>query len=151
MNTPETTWFLFLSGLLAIVAMILPGISGAYILVLLGKYRYVLAAVNNRDIITLAVIVAGAVLGLGIFARFLSWLLSRHHDITVAALSGLMLGSLRKVWPWKDPVNNTNPVLPAMLDSDAAITIAIGAAGLIIVLMLSWLATRHQNPDGAEQ
>ena len=151
MNTPETTWFLFLSGLLAIVAMILPGISGAYILVLLGKYRYVLAAVNNRDIITLAVIVAGAVLGLGIFARFLSWLLSRHHDITVAALSGLMLGSLRKVWPWKDPVNNTNPVLPAMLDSEAAITIAIGAAGLIIVLMLSWLATRHQNPDGAEQ
>ena len=62
-----------------------------------------------------------------------------------------MLGSLRKVWPWKDPVNNTNPVLPAMLDSEAAITIAIGAAGLIIVLMLSWLATRHQNPDGAEQ
>ncbi len=94
-STPNTVWFLFLSGALAIAAMILPGISGAYILVLLGKYRFVLAAVNDRDILTLAVIIAGATVGILTFARFLSWLFSRYHDLTVAALTGLMLGSLR--------------------------------------------------------
>ena len=145
-HTPETVWFLFLSGALATVAMILPGISGAYILVLLGKYRFVLAAVNNRDILTLAVVLAGAALGLATFARFLSWLFSRYHDLTVAALTGLMLGSLRKVWPWKNAVNNSGLALPAALDAEVAITIAIGVVGLLAVLLLTWLATRRQYP-----
>ncbi|MCB9419464.1 MAG: DUF368 domain-containing protein [Ardenticatenaceae bacterium] len=101
-RTPETWWFLFLSGALAICAMILPGISGAFILVLLGKYEYVLNAVNDRDIFTLALVAAGAVVGLVTFAQILSWLFKKYHDGTVALLIGLMMGSLRKVWPWKE-------------------------------------------------
>jgi putative membrane protein len=100
-RTPESWWFLFFSGALAICAMILPGISGAFILVLLGKYEFVLNAVNDRDILTLALVAAGALVGLVTFAQFLSWLFKKYHDGTVALLLGLMIGSLRKVWPWK--------------------------------------------------
>ena len=141
-NTPETVLFLFLSGAVAIAAMILPGISGAYILVLLGKYRYILSAVNNRDILTLAIVVAGAIVGLATFSRFLSWLFSRYHDLTVASLTGLMLGSLRKVWPWKDPANINNPALPNHFDLEVGISIAICATGLLIVLVITWIHTR---------
>ena len=102
--TPEASWFLFLCGFLAICAMILPGISGAYILVLLGKYHFTLEAVNNRDIGTLFILTLGAVVGLLSFVRVLSWLLKRYHDLTMAVLIGLMLGSLRRIWPWKETV-----------------------------------------------
>jgi putative membrane protein len=100
-ETPEAWWFYFLAGAVAICAMILPGISGAFILVLLGKYQAVLSAVNQRDLVTIAIVGAGAVVGLVTFAQVLGWLFRRFHDITVAVLTGLMLGSLRKVWPWK--------------------------------------------------
>ncbi|MDW7761453.1 MAG: DUF368 domain-containing protein [Acidobacteriota bacterium] len=100
-QTPETWWFFFLSGAVAICAMILPGISGAFILVLLGKYQAVLSAVNQRDLQTIALVGAGAVIGIVSFAQILGWLFKRYHDATVAVLTGLMLGSLRKVWPWK--------------------------------------------------
>lgn len=104
-QTPESWWFLFLSGALAICAMILPGVSGAFILLLLGKYQFVLSAVTQRDVVSLAIVAAGAAIGLVTFAQILSWLFSRYHDLTVAMLTGLMLGSLRKVWPWKEDVS----------------------------------------------
>lgn len=100
-QTPETWWFYILTGALASCAMILPGISGAYILVMLGKYQTVLSAVNQRDFLTLALIAGGAAIGLVTFAQILSWFFKRYHDYTVAVLIGLLLGSLRKVWPWK--------------------------------------------------
>lgn len=100
-HTPNTWWFLFLSGAIASCAMILPGISGAFILVLLGKYQFVLSAVNQRDVVSLALVAAGAAVGIVTFAQILGWLFKRYHDLTVAVLIGLMLGSLRKVWPWK--------------------------------------------------
>ncbi len=149
LHTPDTVWFLFFSGTLAVAAMLLPGISGAYILVILGKYRFVLSAVNNRDTLTIAVVASGAVLGLAIFARLLSWILNRYHNPAFAALTGLMLGSLRKVWPWKDPVNNTNPVLPTTLDTEVAITIIAGVAGLVAVLLITRLAARPHHPSTA--
>jgi putative membrane protein len=102
--TPEASWFLFLCGFLAICAMILPGISGAYILVLLGKYHFTLEAVNNRDIGALLILTLGAVVGLLSFVRVLSWLLKKYYDLTMAVLIGLMLGSLRRIWPWKETV-----------------------------------------------
>lgn len=105
-STPDSPWFLFLSGAVAICAMILPGISGAFILVLLGKYQFVLEAVNNRDFFILAIVAAGAVVGIAAFSRLLGWLLRNYHDLMVAVLTGLMLGSLRKVWPWKETVEN---------------------------------------------
>jgi len=100
-QTPDTWWFYILTGALASAAMILPGISGAYILVMLGKYQTVLGAVNQRDFMTLGLIAVGAAIGLVTFAQILSWLFKRYHDYTVAVLIGLLLGSLRKVWPWK--------------------------------------------------
>jgi putative membrane protein len=100
-ETPTAPWFLVISGAVAICAMILPGISGSFILVLMGKYHFVLDAVNHRDFLTLLLVAVGAGIGLLSFARFLSWVLKRYHDATIAFLTGLMLGSLRKVWPWK--------------------------------------------------
>jgi putative membrane protein len=104
-STPNALWFIFLSGLLAICAMILPGISGAYILVLLGKYHYALEAINNRDLVPLFILLAGAVVGLLSFVRVIGWLLKTYHDITMAILIGLMLGSLRRIWPWKETLS----------------------------------------------
>lgn len=101
-ETPDAPWFLFLAGFVAICAMILPGISGSFVLVLLGKYQDLLAAVNARDFATLGFAAAGCVVGLLLFSHVLGWLLKRFHDPTVAALIGFMLGSLRKIWPWKE-------------------------------------------------
>ena len=143
-NTPETPSFLLISGALAITAMILPGISGAYVLVLLGKYRYILSAVNNRDLFTLALVFAGALIGLATFSRILSWLFKRYHNATVATLTGLMLGSLRRIWPWKDPNSISNPALPSHLDSEVAISIVLCVVGLSIVFLITSLTSRKQ-------
>jgi putative membrane protein len=91
----------FLSGFLAICAMILPGISGSFILVLLGMYGTVLTAVKSLDLAFLAVLAAGAVTGLLCFSRILHWLLHRFHQETMALLTGFLFGSLLVVWPWK--------------------------------------------------
>ncbi len=105
-QTPETWWFILLSGAVAICAMILPGISGAFILLLLGKYQFILNAVSSFDIGILALFATGAVVGLVSFSHALSWLLRRYHDATVALLMGFMVGSLNKVWPWKETLES---------------------------------------------
>jgi putative membrane protein len=94
-------WFIFVSGAIAICAMILPGISGSFILVLLGMYKLVLAALSELRILVILTFMTGAAAGLMAFSNLLSWLLKRFHDVTVAALVGVMIGSLNKVWPWK--------------------------------------------------
>lgn len=103
-RTPETWWFVMLSGALAICAMILPGISGAFILLLLGKYQYIMTAVGELNLPVLFVFAVGAVVGILSFSHLLSWLLRHWHDTTIAALMGFMIGSLNKVWPWKETV-----------------------------------------------
>lgn len=152
-QTPEAGWFLFLSGAVAICAMILPGISGSFILVLLGKYQFILNAVNERDLVTLGWFLAGIAVGIVTFAQVLGWFFKRHHDLTVALLTGLMLGSLKKVWPWKVtlefvegrhgkqiPAVQEN-VLPALevagslnWDIVAALTLALVGFGLVLIL-----------------
>jgi putative membrane protein len=104
-QTPNDLWFIFLCGAIAICAMILPGISGSFILLLMGKYEYILGALTELKIIILAVFAAGAVTGLLSFSHFLSWLMRKFHDVTVALLAGFMFGSLNKVWPWKVQVD----------------------------------------------
>lgn len=103
-ETPDDWWFVMLSGAIAICAMILPGISGAFILLLLGKYQYIMHAVGEFDIPVIAVFVIGAGAGIISFSHLLSWLLKHWHDVTVAVLMGFMVGSLNKVWPWKETV-----------------------------------------------
>ncbi len=110
LNTPNTTWSVFLSGMLAVCAMILPGISGSYVLLLLGQYESIITAVVERDILTLSVFVLGILLGISLFVRLLSWWLERYFTLTVSVLAGIVFGSLGKIWPWKE-------VLPAAEDS----------------------------------
>ncbi|MDC6389875.1 DUF368 domain-containing protein [Maribacter sp. PR1] len=97
----ESLPFLFLSGALAVCAMILPGISGAFILVLLGSYKTILDAVHEKDIKIIITVGLGAVFGLLSFARLLKWMFTHYKNITLAILTGFILGSLNKIWPWK--------------------------------------------------
>ena len=103
-ETPNDWWFVMLSGAIAICAMILPGISGAIILLLLGKYQFIMQAVGDLNIPVIVSFVVGAVAGIISFSHLLSWLLKHWHDVTVAVLMGFMVGSLNKVWPWKEGV-----------------------------------------------
>lgn len=103
-ETPTNLFFIFLCGAIAICAMILPGISGSFILVLLGKYFYIMEAVKTFNIPIILVFICGALLGITSFSRVLSFALRRFHDTTISVLAGFMLGSLNKVWPWKETV-----------------------------------------------
>lgn len=103
-ETPNTWWFIMLSGAIAICAMILPGISGAFILLLIGKYQFIMQAVGDLNLPVILLFVAGALAGIISFSHLLSWLLKNWHDITISLLMGFMIGSLNKVWPWKEVV-----------------------------------------------
>ena len=96
--------FLFLSGALAICAMVLPGISGSFILVLLGSYKTILDAVNEKDFKIVITVALGAVFGILSFARLLKWMFANYKDATLAVLTGFILGSLNKIWPWKNVI-----------------------------------------------
>ena len=99
--TPHTSWFIGLSGIIAVCAMLLPGISGSFMLLLLGKYTFMLDALKNFKLDILVTFALGGVVGLLGFSRLIAWLLRKYHDHTLALLAGFMLGSLRKIWPWK--------------------------------------------------
>jgi putative membrane protein len=162
-ETPDAPWFFFISGAFAICAMILPGISGAFILVLMGKYADVLNAVVELDILTLAIVGAGCAVGLLSFARLLRWLFKNHHDAMVAALTGLMIGSLRKVWPWKEtvatmldrhgeevPMAQIN-ILPAAFDGQVVVAIILAVAGFAVVVGLEYVATRGKGAQADQE
>ncbi|WP_222707259.1 DUF368 domain-containing protein [Pontibacter qinzhouensis] len=103
-QTPEAYWFIFLSGAIAICAMILPGISGSFLLVLLAKYEFILNAVKELRIDVVATFALGCLTGILAFSHVLNWMLKHYHNVTVALLTGFMLGSLNKVWPWKETI-----------------------------------------------
>lgn len=103
-ETPSNLLFIFVCGAIAICAMILPGISGSFILVLLGKYFFIMDAVKTLDVVVMVVFAAGACIGITSFSRILSYALAHFRNITLAVLTGFMLGSLNKVWPWKEVV-----------------------------------------------
>ncbi|WP_218972165.1 DUF368 domain-containing protein [Labilibaculum filiforme] len=153
-ETPTSYWFLFLSGALAICAMILPGISGAFILLLLGKYEYIMNALSTFKLDVIAVVGAGAVVGLLTFSNLLSWLLKKYHNMTIALLAGFMIGSLNKVWPWKQTVSTfidrhgvEKPLLQENIlpntfsnileqDSQLIFAIILAIAGFLLIWMM---------------
>jgi putative membrane protein len=151
-NTPETLSFIFLCGAIAICAMILPGISGSFILVLLGKYHFILDAVGRLDILVLSVFTAGTATGILLFVRLLNWLLKHYNQITMAALTGLMIGSLRKIWPWKSmtghAIDGTESstiivnIFPHQLDAEVMIALGLALSGGLVVLLLQRLAEK---------
>lgn len=126
-------WAFFLAGSVAICAMILPGVSGSFLLVILGMYGPVLEAVNQRDLIELAVLAVGMVLGLALFSQLLSWALEHHHDRVVAALIGLMIGSLRVLWPWPNGLDST--VLASPGSNVVTVSLLAGVALIIVVAL----------------
>lgn len=101
LHTPNASLFIALAGALAICAMLLPGISGSFVLVLLGKYAFMLQALQNFQLSTLVPFALGGVVGILTFSRGIAWLLHRHHDDMMSLLAGFMLGSINKVWPWQ--------------------------------------------------
>ena len=146
----SSPWFLFLAGMIAICAMILPGISGSFILVLLGAYKPVLNALNTKDFVSIIIFLVGAVLGLLSFSRILKWLFSTYKNYTLATLTGFIIGSLNKIWPWKETILwrtnskgievpfNTASVSPFSFEGDNQLLISIFLMligfGLIILL-----------------
>jgi putative membrane protein len=132
-------WIFFLAGALAICAMILPGISGSFILVMIGMYAEVLGAVNDRDLFILAVFATGCVVGLASFSTVLNWALEHHHDLVMAAMVGLMLGSLRVLWPWPAGTKTTELTRPA---GDVGIPVLLAIAGCLLVIAVELVATR---------
>lgn len=133
----EPLWKFFAVGAIAICAMILPGISGSFILVMLGMYTEVLGAVNDRDVLVLAVFTLGCVVGLGAFSTLLNWLLVHHHDPVIAVMVGLMLGSLRILWPWPRGTDTTTLALPA---DDIVVPILLGVVGFVVVISVELVA-----------
>ena len=151
---PVTMLTLFFGAAVAICAMILPGISGSFILLLLGLYAGVLEAVRNLDVALLGVFLLGCIGGLLSFARLLSWLLDYARNITLAFLTGLLLGSLNKVWPWKETLtwrqnshgemvplieSNVGPLQYEHLTGDPShwlLALALMALGVVLVMAL---------------
>lgn len=102
-TTPDDLWFIAIIGAIAICTMILPGVSGSFILLIFGKYEYIMGAVNEMNIPVLIALVIGCGVGILAFSKFLHWLLSRYERQTMLVLLGFVLGSLVRVWPWSDP------------------------------------------------
>lgn len=148
-ETSTNLLFIFLCGAIAICAMILPGISGSFILVLLGKYFYIMEAVNKLDFIVLGVFAFGALLGITSFSRVLSYALKHFRNITLSVLTGFMLGSLNKVWPWKEVVETytdthgevkplvENNILPDEYLVEGIILMVVGFALVYVLEKLS--------------
>ena len=127
-QTPDALWFIFISGAIAICAMILPGISGSFILLILGKYQYIMGAISglttgenfSQNLVIIAVFLVGAVFGILSFSKFLHWLLARWNKETLIVLAGFIIGSLVKVWPWSNAeaiVCSQNPELALMAEN----------------------------------
>jgi len=148
--------FLFLAGAIAICAMILPGISGSFILVLLGAYKPVLDAVSSNDFKTILIFMAGAVIGLLTFSRVLKWLFKHYKNLTLAALTGFIIGSLNKIWPWKETLTwrinsqgiktpfNQESISPFSYSDESHLMMASALAffGFSLILLMEYFAKK---------
>ena len=150
-ETPDALWFIFLSGAIAICAMILPGISGSFILLILGKYEFMLSTLTKilsgdgvlLDYAVVVIFVLGAIVGILAFSKFLHWLLARYHRSTLLVLAGFIIGSLVKVWPWSDmavvreaQLLRTGSLAEIDMQIPWAIVFCIVGAALVTVLEL---------------
>ncbi len=156
----DAKWFVVLSGAIAICAMILPGISGSFILVLMGSYHVIYGAIADVDLSIIGLFALGCVIGLLSFARVLKYLFSNHHDLTVTLLTGFMIGALYKVWPWKKAIGDEpllvhsdgreewmmKNVLPGDYPGDNQLWIAIACAvgGFLLIFILERFAPKEK-------
>lgn len=160
---PNVWWVFVASGAVAICAMILPGISGSFILLLIGVYGYFIDALQTLNLITLGSFALGCVVGLLGFSHLLSWLLKRFHDLTIALLTGFLLGSLNVIWPWKlvleTTLNRHGEIIPLVqenvlpwsysaatgLNSQLPETIVCLLVGFTLVFLVEYLAKLAGN------
>jgi putative membrane protein len=167
-GSPDSTWFLFFAGSIAIIAMILPGISGAFILLLLGAYESVIGTITkfvegittfNWDLFSTAfvrlfVFALGAIVGLKIFSKALNWMFSYHKNMILAVLTGFMIGALNKIWPWKEVLSTRlnhsgeevpfleRSILPNTYDGDPLVLYAVlfTVLGFLTIFILERIA-----------
>ena len=147
MNTPDTAWFLFLSGMLAISAMLLPGISGSFILLILHKYETILNGIGHFNFMVLIPFGLGALTGLVVFSRFLGWLLARFYRATLAVIIGILIGSLWVIWPFqvrkyievhgKEKLISATPYFPDSFTQPVIYAILMMLLGIALVLIIS--------------
>lgn len=158
--TPATEnsgfFYLMICGVVAVCSMILPGLSGSFVLILMGNYQLVaIDAINNRDFSILFPVLIGAVLGLIGFSHLLSWVFKKYRDQTIAALTGFILGSLGVIWPWKNPIEQSfgdkikvigyEYLLPQM-DTEFIIAIIIMLAGILSIWLMERNAQNIEKP-----
>lgn len=183
-ETPDQNLYIFLAGLVSIMAMILPGISGSFLLVIMNKYELIITAMSSIadalkdslaslfrgqwaqvvtafsqvDGLTLLFFYTGTLTGLLTFAKLLKWLFERYHDLTVALLTGFLLGSLNKVWPWKrtleyytdrhgerKPLDQEN-ILPQTFDAEVFMALGLSLAGFILVILIERSSAKVKKP-----
>jgi len=156
LGTNDNPWFLFLAGAIAICAMILPGISGSFILIILGAYKTLSNAIHDIDIKKIIIFGTGALVGLLSFSHVLKWLFKHYHNVTLALLTGFIFGSLNKVWPWKktltwhiDSKGMKSPLLqesvsPFSFDGENQILLAtvLMLLGFLTILILERLGSK---------
>ena len=159
LGNSDSNWYLFLSGAIAICAMILPGISGAFILVILGSYANVLQALNGKDIAKITIFMTGALIGILSFSRLLKWLFKRFKNMTLAVLTGFMIGALSKIWPWKKTLSfrensegisvplKEQCIAPFSFDGDPQILSAIGLMlfGFLMIFFLEKIGAKNKK------
>ena len=131
-QTPDAAWFIFIAGTLAICAMMLPGISGSFVLLILNKYAYVFTAIGYFKLPVLLPFAAGALAGLVFFSRLLSWVLARHYRATVVFISGLLLASLTVIWPFQERIHASVGADPAPDGAGPAMQTVLGSCALMI-------------------
>ena len=144
----ESPLAIFATGAVAITAMILPGISGSLIMVLLGQYEVVITAVTDRNLLTLSIFFVGALTGLALFVRLLTWLLKHYHMAVIAFLIGVMAGSLRRIWPWQN-TNADGSVLNALppLDLSLLVAVVLTVIGIAAVYALERIGVANEHDD----
>lgn len=159
LGNSNSNWYLFFSGAIAICAMILPGISGAFILVILGSYANVLQALNDKDIAKITIFMTGALIGILSFSRLLKWLFKRFKNMTLAVLTGFMIGALSKIWPWKKTLSfrensdgisvplKEQCIAPFSFDGDPQILSAIGLMlfGFLMIFFLEKIGAKNKK------
>ena len=157
-NTPEASWFVFISGAMAICAMILPGISGSFILLILNKYAYIFNAIGYLKFSILIPFGLGAATGLILFSRVLSFILKLYYQATIMVITGILLASLWVIWPFqerqyeiingKEYLIRAKPFLPDELSYNLYVSVSLALAGLAIVVLLDRFAKTRKRFGG---
>lgn len=151
-ETPTAAWFIFLCGFIAISAMLLPGISGSFILLILGKYAYIINAIGELNFVVISAFGAGALTGLIVFSRAIGWLLKHYHESTLLVIKGILIGSLWMIWPFQERIYETirgkeklltaSPIWPDAFTSVVFSSVGFMAAGFVLVMVIHRFSAR---------